>query len=478
MLDNQIIDAVQNRLDARMGCHINVFDREKIRSEILEIYNGRVKKLTDKGVTSFSPEIVVDDSFINSLVRRIKDNVILGEYYSRMAEEAVLERDYIAARRYEKKAAAITGCSRIWSVNYYEKQGVKDILKVNHCHDKFCKECATLIGTTRQLKFEPVFNDLKNSGCHLYMLTLTCPNVDAHRLLTDSDKNIITANFHAVSNLVRYFSGNSKIKGLDFEQLGYKGCTRSLEVTASNGYHVHLHCILVTRNPIDMTQRHENKYSFSRNNGYRRFSDFEILLQKIWYLLLNGIKVTKSAIDELPLGYSGALDEITDNYHEAFKYTVKPSKEFYTYEVFKTLEIALFNRRVFQGYGVFRGVVTDENEIDETADKKYDELVAVLNHFETPKIVTDRIIDVVKEVKFNCRITYINRKKVYRLVRDAYAASAESSEPVENLRQCLDNLPYIIVPFAPKSRAEIESFTNYHRELEAAVSAMTANLGL
>ena len=95
-------------------------------------------------------------------------------------------------------------------------------------------------------------------------------------------------------------------------------------------YHPHLHCLLILKKDLGL-----HKYiihpSYSYNHGIfsgRKFSDFEILIQKIWWLLVNGNKVQLDKIDVVPEGYSCTLDLTEDKeWHEVFKYVTKLTKD-------------------------------------------------------------------------------------------------------------------------------------------------------
>lgn len=131
--------------------------------------------------------------------------------------------------------------------------------------------------------------------------------------------------FKSFKSLNRYLNNDLKIKGLDFEQYSYIGAIRSLEVTfKGDNYHPHLHCIFAFKSPLMNYRYIENTFSNSKKNGHRKFTDFEVLLQKIWSLLNNKIKVTKKNIEELELGYSCTVDDIDESSaYEVFKYMTK-----------------------------------------------------------------------------------------------------------------------------------------------------------
>ncbi len=102
-------------------------------------------------------------------------------------------------------------------------------------------------------------------------------------------------------------------------------------------YHPHLHCLMVFPKYIGI-KKHRNSYSID-HTGKRKerlFTDEEILIQRIWYLLNNKIKVTKENIDNIAKiapkkykdGYSCQLDKFQENdFVELFTYMTKSTTE-------------------------------------------------------------------------------------------------------------------------------------------------------
>ena len=212
-----------------------------------------------------------------------------------------------------------------------------------------------------------------------------------------------------------------KIKGLDFEQYGFEGAIRSLEVTfKGDDYHPHLHCIIALNSPLDDNRYIKNTFSRSRKNGYRKFTEFEILIQKIWYLLNNGLRVTKRSIDDLEIGYSCTIDPVDKkSVHEVFKYMTKSTDEkgnLISYENFKTLREALYKVRQIQGYGCFYNVKDDDSIIDE-ADQIYDMFIELLRVKENPLEVCETPEDLLKDNQNKI----ISRKIIHKHLRKLYS---------------------------------------------------------
>ena len=308
---------------------------------------------------------------------------------------------------FDNKISSISNCNALWLLDYYANQGVKDFKKTNLCKDKFCNNCKKVKSSARLTKFMPLIDEYKKDN-YLYHLTLTVPNCNGEGL-SDTIKGI----FHSFKQLNRYLGINLKIKGLDFEQYGYMGAIRSLEVTfKGDNYHPHLHCILAFNKPLINNRYIENTYSNSKKNGYRKFTDFEILVQKIWYLLNNETKVTKKNIEELELGYSCTIDPIDESSaYEVFKYMTKSTDEesnILTYDNFKTLYFALHRVRQIQGYGCFYNVKDDDSIVNEV-DELYEVIVELLKAKENPLEVSQTPEELFNDNKN----IIISRKKIF-----------------------------------------------------------------
>lgn len=308
------------------------------------------------------------------------------------------------------KIENMSACNSLFEIDFYEKQKVKDFKRTNLCKDKFCNNCKKVKQASRMAQFIPEIEKYKKYG--LYHLVLTAPNVPADEL-----NNEIKKQLKAFPRLIRYFKGHEKIKGLDFIKMGYMGAFRSLEVTyKENSYHPHIHALLVF-DKLDISDKNiVNDYSINHfKNGEitRKFSEFEILMQKIWRLLLTGETVTKKNIDSLEIGYSCMIDEFQENdYFELFKYMTKNSSEtFMTYDNFRTLHQALYNVRQIQGYGcLFR---LKDNDIENEVIEIYDKIIENLKKIEDAELLYESPSDLL----LDSDNLLISRKKIHEYIR-------------------------------------------------------------
>lgn len=354
------------------------------------------------------------------IIRGRETNADLAIYYETLAEFGSQDKKHI----YLNKARNMRDCHKIMVFDYYKSQGVKDYQSTSFCHDRFCPNCQKLIANTREQKFKPLVEKIAQDY-QLYALTLTMKNSIgdiAYYIPHNENYPKLVPTIKKMSKcfkkLVRYLTSDAKIKGLDFSYLGYAGAIRTLEITykSTQEYHPHYHCILAMKKGLKFSGATENAYSTnSRNKEPYLFTDFEILIQKIWYLILNDIRVTKQAIDELKIGYSCMMTEVDkENTHQAFKYAIKPERdEYMSFAVFQDLVTAMHGMRQVQCYGCFFGLKLEDEEISEEFDPFYDPIIKALSSVERPIYASEsptNIRDNIQKKKY----IYISRKSIRR----------------------------------------------------------------
>ena len=163
-----------------------------------------------------------------------------------------------------------------------------------------------------------------------------------------------------------------------------------------------------------------NSFSYGKENGFHKFSKLEILLQKLWWLLMNDERVTAKAIEELKQGYDVYLVDSEGDYHEVFKYACKgafdPDKGAFLYKeaTFWTLHNALNNRRMIQGYGKLYNFNDLDGEIlDAEVGDMYERILSALIDFEKPIFKVESLDDIIEHSVF-CK--YISKSNLKRLV--------------------------------------------------------------
>lgn len=363
------------------------------------------------------------EELFKKVKRRIKNNDIIADYYLDLAKESGFDV-------YNNRSFAIKNCCRLWDCDYYRLQSVKDVLRTNHCWSKFCDNCGNAKAVAREEKFTPLLSVL-SEYYDLYHIVLTVPNCLSDNIISVVDKILYT-----FGQFFRIFRGNAKIKDLDFTKFGCVGAVRALEITKNikeNTFHPHLHCILVLNKKLKLdkkNKKHKNKYSYNscdtekKFSKDRLFSDFEILLQKLWYLKYNDIKINKKALDSLKLGYSCICENADGNYHQIFKYATKgifKDNNLYGYNDFKNLENALHKRKIIQGYGILNKFDFDINyDFEQKVDNEYQEILNKLRSFEDPI----QTFEYLSEIDFKIqapKIRYISKqslRKAYIKVKE------------------------------------------------------------
>ena len=345
--------------------------------------------------------------------KRCRNNEEIADYYLELGEK---RQNSTLIKKYDH----LRQCFKTWSVDYYKKQKVKDVKKVLHCKDIFCFNCQSQLSDQRLAKYAPFFDDI-SEAFDLYHITHTVPNPLGPEL-----KETVDRMYERYVYLNQYIQCKRKVKGLDLSFLGWVGTVRTLEIKSKitdKGieYHPHFHCIYIFKKGLrGLTKPNlKNVNSFSFNEGkkgvQRFFSDFEILMQKLWYLIYNGIKVTCDNIMDLKEGYSGTVDKCKPGqYHEVFKYvikgTFKDSVFAYDYDSFRYLYDTLHGRHVIEGYGCLKGLKFNADEEDSEALAEYKKIVDELNANEKPWEGHENVNDVLANM--GAGITYISKNKI------------------------------------------------------------------
>ena len=386
------------------------------------------------------------DKFQN-LARRLRKNSFISLCYDYMAEDLefddlpkeVLNSPYFSRdfwnRRVEdlhEKAKRVALCGTFIQGDYYRLQGVKDIQRLNLCHDRFCDNCQNTMAVQRSEKYTPILLKLAENY-DVYHVVLTVPNVPLDSLVFAVDKI-----FSSYKRLCIFLSGRKFVHGIDYTAFGYLGSIRALEITKNKEtglFHPHLHCIFVCRKGVKLSSKRYNinRYSFKKYNSHiprsnvasnepqRYFSDFEILLQKTWRLLYDGIELNKSNLDALSLGYSCMIDSARGRYKEVFKYATKgllssdPNKDpLETRSDFVLLFTTLYRRRLIQGYGCLYRMKFEET-VSFDPDQLYLEIVEDLHSLENPIAFNCNFETLQNSIENDKNITFISRKSVAQL---------------------------------------------------------------
>ena len=357
-------------------------------------------------------ERIIDRGYFQDLKCRTSHNYQIADFYLDKYEQT-------KEAKFLNKSKAIDTCCKWWDVDFFEQLKIKNIKRVNLCKDKFCFNCQSMLAIRRQLQFGPILDTFRKTY-DVYHLVLTVPNCEGEELLP-----LLKRMFKKFQNLTRYFKGQAKVKGIDFLKYGYVGAVRALEVTqnqVTKQFHPHFHCMVLLKKDLNLEEKYINKYSYDDGVLVHKFTELEILLQKLWYLLMNDERVTAKTLEELKLGYDVQMTDSEGHYHEVFKYACKGAfdedKGAFLYKelTFWTLYEALNNRRMIQGYGKLYNFEDLDGEILENElTEMYEKMISALNDFEKPSFKIESLDDIIERSVY-CK--YISKSNLKRLIME------------------------------------------------------------
>lgn len=243
----------------------------------------------------------------------------------------------------------------------------KDYLLCN-C-DKFCFLWDRLKVAYMYERNLPLLSKLEEDN-DLYHVVLTIPNVQGEDLKKSLDKMQ-----DSFSRLIEYFSGHKEITGFDSERYGYAGAVRALEIKVIKNqeeeqtfFRPHFHCMFVLKKGLNLPKLIKNSFSGTKKEHgeevITQFSALEVLLQKIWCLLMLDIEVTEENVTNIDSLTSGRykdgflvrIDKSNGKYHEIFKETITRSwRDPFTYKDFCCLSLAMENISAYKSYGCLSG---------------------------------------------------------------------------------------------------------------------------
>lgn len=337
---------------------------------------------------------------------KVSFNYKIAEYYQTMF--MMTDED-----KYARKCVRISNCYKYFNIDVYNKQQITDIKQISLCNDKFCKNCQNILSKQRYIRFKPFLENLSDMY-DLYHVTLTVPNVSGLFLNDTLDKM-----YDAFGRFIKVFRRkNCKHQYLNLDSLGYQGAVRSLEITLEQGrkyyFHPHFHCIFAIKKDLDLERCIVNKFSYNNGVFERAFTSFEQTIQKLWYLVYNNIRITEDNFMEAE-GYSCTAELTNYDYKEVFKYTLKETFDDLVNDevIFLTLERALRNRRIIQGYGALFGIsdLLDE-EILQDAESSYLQYVNSLAAQEKPLPLTIEYYMLRNEIDINPDMQFISRNSI------------------------------------------------------------------
>jgi hypothetical protein len=308
---------------------------------------------------------------MTSLSKNARLNGVIIDHYRDLTVEAVCKKQpQQVIDSLKGRWKRMENCNRFWTTETYEASRVKLLLQTFLCRDKFCLNCKRVKRMVMEKRFMPYMEQYKE---RLYHMTLTVPACTAENL-KPTIKHMATC----FKTLVNYLYGSKKLNGLDFTQYGFEGCIRTLEITyKGDNYRPHYHVATVFTDLANVDKKRiSNKFSMS---GNLLFSEFEAIIQRVWWLLINRQRLTRENIyaetaeDDR---YSCTVEKFRpEDYLQLLGYMTKirsEDNEYMEYENFKTLFHALDRVRQVQGYGVFYNVKAAEDSPEFSADEYHD----------------------------------------------------------------------------------------------------------
>ena len=303
--------------------------------------------------------------------------------YQRMLVGGIIRKrlSWDEVQTMRKRVERLRGCNRVWDTETYEASHVKVLLRTFLCKDRFCPNCQAVKRMVLWNRLQPYMEQYKDS---LYHMTLTVPDCTGDELY-DTVRHMAEC-FKALIRCLRN-SKKMKARGID---LGFKGCFRSLEIKCKgeNLYHPHFHVAAVLGNGGGLEDKHIFN-EFSRSKGYddRLFSDIEVAIQRIWWLLINDQRPTyRNIFEDDTLGrYSCVADKYQpDDCERLIAYVTKGSPmEGIADSNFRTLYQTLRNCRQIQGYGDLYHIKSAEGTGDYT-ERDYQALEQYIINGERP----------------------------------------------------------------------------------------------
>ncbi len=308
--------------------------------------------------------------FTNDTLQKMKDkqkyNEIYGNWYYGMSREYIEE--IVTSKKYLNKGNRIKECLDYWLWDIYHKNKLMDLQKVNRCkNNRFCPNCKKWELAKFIHSYGHVFNRLILERYNPYLLTLTVPNVKGEDLRSEIDK--MNECFNRFFKAFNQPIGKGK-KGFKERLIKFDGALKVLEITynaENNTYHPHFHCMIWSTdyNELNFKKNIQGAWSYKKNS-FNMNSEMDIQIMKTWYMCYNKIRLSAKEYNNLSDNwfdlYMCDIREMDSHgIYEVLKYTFKDS-DLKNYEVFKTIALALENKRIRQGYGLLRGLKCEDVE--------------------------------------------------------------------------------------------------------------------
>lgn len=376
-------------------------------------------------ITDVPDEVKLPTDYLEDVQQKVEYNNFYADYYMQLFLDT-------NKHKYENLSYNVRNCHKSWFGDHYKQSGYFNVKRVFHCHNRWCWICTHLQQAKRLYEYTIIFEKLLKDF-DLYHVVFTVRNVKGDVLKETIDKMS-----DGLKKIIRYFQGRAKIAGIDFLQYGFVGAIRSFEIVINpTDYHPHMHCLFMLNKGLELPRTEINAFSFDHGVLRRTFSKFEVMLQKMFYLVMNGKKVTLENIQSVSLGYSCTADYVEGTaWHEVFKYATKMSKDgaaVCTYEQFKLLDDIFHRMKFLQCYGIFyNNKDNTAEEIDPTAEILFEKVLILLNNKEKPERDVAMELEKIVDEVYNKKLTVISKKLSYKYLQSIVESlSTESQVPDE-----------------------------------------------
>lgn len=295
--------------------------------------------------------------------RKFNYNRQYAKWYIGMSEDLSSLKAY--SKKLKGRAERINECLNLWQWDLYRKNKLMDLQKVNRCkNNRFCPNCRRwdLAGAIHNLR-KPL-SELLLQGYYPYLVTLTVPNAPGEELKLTIEK--MNKAFKKLFGAYSY-SLDNKGKGFQERLMEFEGALKSLEITYNskdNTYHPHFHCMFLSLEYDESLFIKDTPGEWSnKRKSYNFYSSIDIQMMKLWTMYYKEVRVSIDNYNKLELKdcYICDIREMdSSGIVEVLKYTFKDT-DIVSYDVFKTLVIALDKKRIRQGYGILYNLKLEDD---------------------------------------------------------------------------------------------------------------------
>lgn len=298
---------------------------------------------------------------LEEMYDRLKYNKHYMNWYYGLSQEFLHAQAY--SDRIKRRGDKIGSCLDMWLWDKYETNKLLDLQKVNRCmNNRFCPNCKKLDLAVTIHNFKTPFNELLAKGYYPYLVTLTLPNCKGKNLRSVID--FMNKSFKKFFNCFNYPLDDVTNKGFKRRLIQFDAALKVLEITYNEftgEFHPHFHIIMFSKEYEESLFEKNIPGAWSnKKNCQLHNSIMDMHIMKVWTMCVDSIRLTEKNYNLMSDNwhdlYMCDIKEMNQKgIYEVLKYTFKDS-DIKNYYVFKTLVLALENKRIRQGYGLLYGL--------------------------------------------------------------------------------------------------------------------------